>query len=48
VAELHLHLVPRLLGGGTALFRPGTEQLYRQTDVRGSTFAAHLTAQRGT
>jgi dihydrofolate reductase len=42
VDELHLHLSPMLLGGGTALFRAGTRQKYRQRDVRASSNAVHL------
>jgi dihydrofolate reductase len=43
VDELHLHLAPMLLGGGTPLFRAGTRQRYRQRDVRPSSNAVHLT-----
>jgi dihydrofolate reductase len=39
VDELHLHLAPMLLGGGTPLFRAGTRQMYRQRDVRPSSNA---------
>ncbi len=46
VDELHLHLAPMLLGGGTPLFRAGTRQLYRQRDVRPSRRAVHLTYER--
>ena len=46
VDELHLHLAPMLLGGGTSLFRPGTRQLYRQRDVRPSSTAVHLAYER--
>ncbi|HEV2951334.1 MAG TPA: dihydrofolate reductase family protein [Actinomycetota bacterium] len=46
VDELHLHLAPMLLGGGTPLFRPGTRQMYRQRDVRPSSNAVHLTYER--
>ena len=46
VDELHLHLAPMLLGGGTPLFRPGTRQTYRQRDVRPSSNAVHLTYER--
>jgi dihydrofolate reductase len=46
VDELHLHLAPMLLGGGTPLFRAGTRQMYRQRDVRPSTNAVHLTYER--
>jgi dihydrofolate reductase len=44
--ELHLHLAPVLLGGGTPLFRAGTRQRYRQRDVRPSRHALHLTYER--
>jgi dihydrofolate reductase len=46
VDELHLHLAPVLLGGGTPLFRAGTSQRYRQRDVRPSSNALHLTYER--
>jgi dihydrofolate reductase len=46
VDELHLHLAPVLLGGGTPLFRAGTHQRYRQRDVRPSSNAVHLTYVR--
>jgi dihydrofolate reductase len=46
VDELHLHLAPMLLGGGTPLFREGTLQTYRQRAVRPSTNAVHLTYER--
>ena len=48
VDELHLHLAPILLGGGTPLFRAGTQQRYRQRDVRPSSNAVHLTYERVT
>jgi len=48
VDELHLHLAPVLLGGGTPLFRAGTHQRYRQRDVRPSSNAVHLTYERVT
>lgn len=46
VDELHLHLAPMLLGGGTPLFRPDTREKYRQRDVRPSSNALHLTYER--
>ncbi len=46
VDELHIHLAPMLLGGGTPLFKPGTRQMYRQRDVRPSTNAVHLAYER--
>jgi len=46
VDELHLHLAPVLLGGGTPLFRAGTSQKYRQRDVRPSSNAVHLIYER--
>jgi dihydrofolate reductase len=42
VDELRIHLAPMLLGGGTPLFKPGTRQMYRQSDVRPSMNAVHL------
>ena len=36
VDELRIHLAPMLLGGGTPLFKPGTRQMYRQSDIRPS------------
>jgi dihydrofolate reductase len=46
VDELHLHLAPMLLGGGTPLFRAGTSQMYRQRAVRPSSNAVHLVYER--
>jgi dihydrofolate reductase len=46
VDELHLHLSPMLLGGGTPLFRPGARQKYRQRVVRPSSNAVHLIYER--
>lgn len=48
VDELHLHLAPMLLGGGTPLFRSGTQQLYRQSAVRPSENVVHLVYERVT
>ena len=48
VDELHLHIAPMLLGGGTPLFRTGTRQLYRQREVRPSSNAIHVTYERET
>lgn len=42
VDELHLHLAPMLLGGGTTLFKEGARHTYRQRDVRASNNAVHL------
>jgi dihydrofolate reductase len=44
--ELHLHLAPMVLGGGTPLFRAGTRQMYRQRDVRPSSNVVHLVYER--
>jgi dihydrofolate reductase len=46
VDELRLHLAPMVLGGGTPLFRAGTRQMYRQTEVRPSRNAVHLAYER--
>jgi dihydrofolate reductase len=46
VDELRLHLAPMLLGGGTPLFKPGTRHMFRQTEVRASRNAVHLTYER--
>ena len=48
VDELHLHVSPMVLGGGTPLFRAGTRQMYRQRAVRPSTNAVHLVYERAT
>ena len=48
VDELHLHIAPMLLGGGTPMFRAGTRQLYRQRQVRPSSNAIHVTYHRET
>ena len=44
--ELHLHLAPIIVGGGTPLFRDGMRQQYRQLDVRPSRNAVHLAYER--
>ncbi|MET0325380.1 MAG: dihydrofolate reductase family protein [Ilumatobacteraceae bacterium] len=44
--ELHLHLAPLVIGGGTPLFRDGTRQHYRQRDVRPSKHAVHIVYER--
>jgi dihydrofolate reductase len=46
VDELHLHLAPMLLGGGTPMFRDGTRRRYRQREVRPSTNVVHLVYER--
>ncbi|HEX3088607.1 MAG TPA: dihydrofolate reductase family protein [Ilumatobacteraceae bacterium] len=46
VDELHLHLAPMLLGGGTPLFREGTRVKYRQREVHVSSNAVHLIYER--
>jgi dihydrofolate reductase len=46
VDELHLHLAPMLLGGGTPLFRAGTRQGYSQRQVRPSGNVVHLVYER--
>lgn len=46
IDELHLHIAPMVLGGGTPLFRTGTRRLYRQRDVRPSRNAVHVTYER--
>ena len=46
--ELHLHLAPMIVGGGTPLFRDGMRQQYRQRDVRPSSNAVHLVYERAT
>jgi hypothetical protein len=35
-----------LLGGGTPLFKAGTRQMYRQSDVRPSKNAVHVAYER--
>jgi dihydrofolate reductase len=47
VDELRLHLSPVLLGGGTPLFGGGTPRSLRQTHVRPSSQATHLTYREG-
>lgn len=46
VDELHLHLAPMLLGGGTPLFRRGNQHMFRQRDVQPSVNAVHLIYER--
>jgi dihydrofolate reductase len=46
VDEFRIHLAPLLLGGGTPMFRAGTRQRYRQTEVRPSSNAIHVTYER--
>jgi dihydrofolate reductase len=48
VDELHLHLSPMLLGGGTPLFRPGTARRFHQRAVRPSSYAVHVVYERVT
>jgi dihydrofolate reductase len=43
VDELRLHLAPVVLGDGTPLFSAGTPRRLRQTHVRASSHATHLT-----
>jgi dihydrofolate reductase len=44
--ELHLHLAPMILGGGTPMFRDGMRQQYRQQAVRPSRNAVHVVYER--
>lgn len=46
IDELHLHLAPMVLGGGTPLFKSGTRRIYRQREVRPSHNAVHLSYER--
>ena len=46
VDEFRVHLAPMVLGGGTALFKKGTRQMYRQIEVRPSRNTVHLTYER--
>ena len=47
VDELHLHLAPLVLGGGTPLFKEATVHTYRQREVRPSVNAVHVAYERG-
>jgi dihydrofolate reductase len=42
VDELHLHLAPLVLGGGTPLFKHDKVHTFRQREVRASVNAVHL------
>ena len=44
--ELHLHVAPLIIGGGTPLFRHGMREHYRQRHVRPSTNAVHVVYER--
>jgi dihydrofolate reductase len=44
--ELHLHLAPMILGGGTPLFHDGMREHYHQRGVRPSKNAVHLIYER--
>jgi dihydrofolate reductase len=46
VDELHVHLAPMVMGGGTPLFRAGTRRHYRQRTVRPSRNVVHITYER--
>jgi dihydrofolate reductase len=46
VDELHLHLAPLVLGGGTPLFKDGIVLAYRQREVRASVNAVHVVYER--
>jgi dihydrofolate reductase len=47
VDQLHLHVSPIVLGGGTPLFRGAGRIEMRQTDVQVSTTATHITYDLG-
>jgi dihydrofolate reductase len=44
--ELHLHIAPMIVGGGTPLFREGIRQSYRHVRVRPSRHAVHVVYER--
>ncbi len=46
VDEFRIHLAPLVLGGGTALFKEGTRQQYRQREVVPSSNAVHIAYER--
>jgi dihydrofolate reductase len=48
IDELHLHLSPIVMGGGTPLFGQVARRQLRQAEVRISSFAVHLTYEAAT
>jgi len=46
VDQLHLHIAPMLVGGGTPLFRLGTRQMFHQRAIRPSSNAIHVVYER--